>query len=380
MGTVSLNQVDMSLIPNPPINSVVIGIDLDGDSKQKDSSGNITYLAEPLSRLSMTFTITDMTLLPNPAAGTMLIAIDLDNTLKTKDSLGVITPLGGGGSSVFLADITVSLSSGSFGKYTNGQTIPSMGLTPEQVLNLVAIEDIAPTYSPATLGLVDTLSNSAEVGTVYALDTLTATFTQNDAGALSAIRIQKNGSDIVPNGTLSPFVKTDSGSYVLGNITFQAYADYAAGIIKNYSPSGTPDARTPLVRNANAPQAAETGFASNTVLLTGYYNIFYGPSASAPLNSAAVRALPSNRFTNAGNVFILNTGNTNINFTVALPPGKTLVSVIDLDALNANITANYVATTFNVNDAGGTPVSYTILTMTSGVPYGTSHQHQITII
>ena len=378
MGTVSLNQVDMSLIPNPPINSVVIGIDLDGDSKQKDSSGNITYLAEPLSRLSMTFTITDMTLLPNPAAGTMLIAIDLDNTLKTKDSLGVITPLGGGGSSVFLADITVSLSSGSFGKYTNGQTIPSMGLTAEQVLNLVAIEDIAPTYSPATLGLVDTLSNSAEVGTVYALDTLTATFTQNDAGALSAIRIQKNGSDIVPNGTLSPFVKTDSGSYVLGNITFQAYADYAAGIIKNYSPSGTPDARTPLVRNANAPQAAETGFASNTVLLTGYYAEFYGPTSALPINSAQVRALPSNRLTDAGNMFILNTGNVENKFVVALPPGKVIISVIDLDALNLNVTSSYVLTTISVNDAGGNPYAYNVYEMVAGIPYGSNHQHQIT--
>lgn len=287
---------------------------------------------------------------------------------------------GGGGGGTFTQDIVVSLSNGkTIGKYVNGQTIPAIGKTPEQVMRDIAIEDIAPVYTPAVINLADTLTNVNEVGTVYALNTLTATFTQNDAGALSAIRIQKNGSDITPNGTTSPFVKTDSGSYILGTITYQAFANYGAGIIKNYTPSGTPDARTPLVRNINAPQAAENNFASSTVTLTGYYNIFHGPSATAPINSANVRALPNNQLTNAGNVFILNTGTIEKIFTVALPPGKTLVSVIDLDALNANITANYVLTTFNVNDAGGNPVSYAVLTMTNAVPYGTNHQHQITI-
>jgi hypothetical protein len=379
MGSVRLNKIDMSAIPNPPVNSVVVGIDLDGSTKQKDSTGNIIYLSEPLSRSSITLDIVDMTLLANPSVGTMLIAIDLDGTLKTKNSSGTITPIGGGGGGTFASDILVSLSGGkTFGKYVDGETIPSMGLTPEQVLNLVAIEDIAPTYTPATLVLTDSASNQDEVGTVYS-DGLTATFTQNDAGALSSIRIQKNGVDMTPNGSSSPFIKADFGSYVLGNITFIAYADYAAGIIKTYSPSGNPDARTPLIRNVNAPQAAEVAFASNTVLLTGTYKIFYGPSSSVPGTSAAVRALPSNRFTDAGNTFILNTGSTEVNYTVAMPATMSLVSVIDLDALNANITANYILSTFNVNDAGGTPVSYKVYTMTNGVAYASNHQHQITV-
>lgn len=379
MGIARFTQTDMSLVPNPPVNTVVIGIDLDGSTKQKDSSGNISFLSEPTSRQFLNMEIVDMTTLANPAVGFLLLAIDLDGALKTKDSTGTITPVGTGGSSTFLANITVSLSGGkTFGKYVNGDVIPSIGLTAEQVLNLVAIEDIAPTYTPATISLADTLPNQDEVGTSYS-DTLTATFTQNDAGALSAIRIQKNGVDMTPNGTSSPFVKSDSGTYVLGNITFVAYANYAAGIIKTYSPSGTPDARTPLIRNVNAPQAAENNFASNTVLLTGLYKIFYGPVSSVPGTSVAVRALPSNRFTNAGNTFILNTGASLINFTVAMPSTNSLVSVIDLDALNANITSNYILNTFSVNDAGGNAVSYKIYTMTIAVPYAANHQHQITI-
>ena len=282
--------------------------------------------------------------------------------------------------STFTSDITVSLSGGkTLGKYTNGQVIPSSGKTPEEVMNLIAIEDIAPTYTPATISLTKSQATEAEVGTVYSGNTLTATFTQNDAGALSQIRIQKNGSDILANGTTSPFSKTDSGTFILGNITFQAFCNYAAGIIKNYSPSGTPDPRTPAIRTANAPQAAENNFSTGILLLTGLYNIFYGASSSAPVNSANVRALPSSRFTNAGNVWILNTGSSLLNFTVAMPATNSLVSVIDLDALNANITANYILSTFNVNDAGGSAVSYKVYTMTIAVPYSSSHQHQITI-
>lgn len=286
---------------------------------------------------------------------------------------------GGGGGGTFTQNITVSLSGGkTLGKYTNGQTIPSAGQTFEDVMRDIAIEDIAPTYTPATLSLTDSVANQDEVGTAYN-NNLLATFTQNDAGILTQIRIQKNGSDMLPNGVLSPLPKNDVGTYPLGSITYVAYANYNAGIIKNYLPSGTPDPRPALIRNVNAPQAAENNFASNTVTLTGFYKIFYGPTASAPANSANVRALPSNQLTNAGNVFILNTGAVQNIFAVAIPATMSLVSVIDLDALNANITANYVLTTFNVNDAGGNPVAYKIYIMTNAVPYSSNHRHQITV-
>jgi hypothetical protein len=323
----------------------------------------------------------------NPVLLAGQIGVETDDLLtapKYKIGDGVSAwntlPYANSTSGTFTSDITVSLSGGkTIGKYTNGQVIPSNGKTPEEVINLIAIEDIAPTYTPATISLTKSQATEAEVGTSYSGNTLTATFTKNDAGALSEIRIQKNGADITPNGSSSPFSKTDSGTFILGNITFQAFCNYAAGIIKNYSPSGTPDARTPAVRTANAPQAAENNFASNSLALTGLYNIFYGATATAPTNSATTRALPSSRFTNAGNTWDLNTGATEIIFAVAMPATNTLVSVIDLDALNANITSSYILSTFNVNDAGGTPVSYKVYVMTIGVPYASNHRHQITI-
>jgi hypothetical protein len=112
--------------------------------------------------------------------------------------------------------------------------------------------------------------------------------------------------------------------------------------------------------------------------------MFYGPSASAPTNSAGVRALGTKTLVSAGGTTVLDTGNTFINFTMALPTTvaatDTITSVIDLDALNADITTSYTSglSTFNVNDGGGTAVSYKVYTMTIASPYASSHRHSIT--
>lgn len=113
--------------------------------------------------------------------------------------------------------------------------------------------------------------------------------------------------------------------------------------------------------------------------ITYKYVIFYGPRSTAPANSSDIRALSSKRFTDAGNTFILNTGSTEKIFTIAMPATMSLSEVLDLDALNANITSNYVMSTFNVNDGGGTPVSYKIYTLSNAIPYSSDHRHQITI-
>lgn len=116
-----------------------------------------------------------------------------------------------------------------------------------------------------------------------------------------------------------------------------------------------------------------------------FYNlIFYGPVSSAPANSSDVRALPRRMFTIGSNPFNLETGSVERIFTAAMPAGLSISQVLDLDALNANITANYLLSTFNVNNAAGTATSYHVYTMTNAIPYsagGTpagNHRHQIT--
>lgn len=117
---------------------------------------------------------------------------------------------------------------------------------------------------------------------------------------------------------------------------------------------------------------------SSTSTVTFYYALFYGPSATAPTDSAAVRALPNKQFTTYSNPFNLNTGVTYTNFTVAMPATLSLSSVIDLDSLNVDITSSYVLSTFNVDDGGSTATSYNVYTLSTGAPYSPSHRHQIT--
>jgi hypothetical protein len=122
-------------------------------------------------------------------------------------------------------------------------------------------------------------------------------------------------------------------------------------------------------------------YASTTVSSTVTFKnvIFYGDSSVAPTTSALIRALGTKRFVDAGNIFNLVTGTSNVIFTIAMPTSKSLSTVVDLDALNAVITSSYVLSTFDVNDANNVAVSYKIYTMTNAAPYSASHRHQITL-
>jgi hypothetical protein len=103
-----------------------------------------------------------------------------------------------------------------------------------------------------------------------------------------------------------------------------------------------------------------------TPTVTGAYKQFYGPSASLVTTSAGVRSLPSSRFNVTGS-FVTPIFN-DVKFVIAIPATRTLVSVITSN--NETITANFVLSTFNVNDAGGNAVSYDVYTFTSVIALG----------
>jgi hypothetical protein len=105
--------------------------------------------------------------------------------------------------------------------------------------------------------------------------------------------------------------------------------------------------------------------------------IWHGPCGAPPIDSAGVRSLGSKVFTDTSNPFNLQTGTVYNNFTVAMPSTLSLTEVLDLDALNANITANYGGTTFNVTDGGGVATPYHVYTMTNAIPYTYNHRHQV---
>jgi hypothetical protein len=179
----------------------------------------------------------------------------------------------------------------------------------------------------------------------------------------------------VPISGFQYAVSFNSGAYV--NIGTAGSLAAAGGSFTNFTDTSITSSATSAIYRDSVTDSYTTATASYNI--TYKYVVFYGPSASAPANSAGVRALSGKRFTDAGNTFTLNTGAVQTIFTVAIPATMALTQVLDLDALNANITANYTLSTFNVNDGGGTPVAYKIYTLTNAIPYSADHRHQITI-
>lgn len=106
--------------------------------------------------------------------------------------------------------------------------------------------------------------------------------------------------------------------------------------------------------------------------------IFYGPTSAVPTSSSSVRSLSSRIFTDGSNPFNLNTSTTEKIFSAAMPSSKSITEVLDLDALNANITANYVNSTVSVQNYTGDSSNYSVYTMTNAIPYSSNHRHQIT--
>lgn len=117
---------------------------------------------------------------------------------------------------------------------------------------------------------------------------------------------------------------------------------------------------------------------SSSTTISFLNTIWYGPAENVPTTSAEVRSLTSKVFTDAANPFNLETGSTYKNFSVALPAALSITEVLDLDALNANITDSYVLTNFVVEDGGATAVSYDVYTMSNAIAYSSNHRHRVT--
>lgn len=282
------------------------------------------------------------------------------------------------GSSKFTTDLLISLSNGGkAGKYSSGQTIPRIGKTNQEVMDDMYTENIYPTYTPATIALSDNQPDFGEVGETLS-DILTANFTQNDAGVLTAIRIERNGSALTPNGTTNSFSKTDSVTRINGNVFYRAFVSYNAGTLKNISPSGLPDDHSPAIRNSAFPQASENDFGSNIVAIQGGYKRFFGTGILAS-NSAQVRGLANFTYNNTFSI-IIAAGQTQVSFSYpSILNDISNGSILYVEGFGSSVGNTFTQTTFNVNDAGGVAVFYKTYICTLPVPYSQTATYNVTL-
>jgi hypothetical protein len=251
---------------------------------------------------------------------------------------------------------------GSDAPYTLNVTETIGGLTPgthtgtdQYFITKMAMKYQAPGFN--TFQIQGTGNQDVEVGTSFGAGF--KSFTWNTSNSANVTPNSITIRDVTANATLATGEAND-GTASLSTAGFSATTP---GEVRRYRIAAT---------------NTQSGGFSADIVYNAYYRVFYGSVASSSTTSTQVRSLDS-FLAGGGSTFVLNTGSSNTIFEVHLPPGRSLVSVVDLDALNKDITAEYLSSSQSVNDAAGTARTYTTRRKTQAVAYTTNHRHQVTI-
>ena len=185
-------------------------------------------------------------------------------------------------SNVFTSDITLNMGSGkTFGKYSNGQTIPSKGKSIDDVIKDIVTLAIPPSYSSPGAGLSMGSSGVFEIGTNLGTLTYSPNFEQKDGGNFTSISYKKNGVEIANNAG-TPIV-TDNLGTLSATTTYQVVYTYSAGTIVKKNNLGIDD----------PTGMRPAGSVSASVTLTPSSYRYWGmtTNSSASLTDADIRAM-----------------------------------------------------------------------------------------
>lgn len=259
----------------------------------------------------------------------------------------------------------------------NNATIPA-GTSFDELVKMLVQKPIPATYSKPTLALANNggqASGNVEAGTSIT-PKLKATFTQNDAGALTAIAIKKGTADVA-TGTTSPLTY-DGEAIVIGDetVTFNASATYGDAPVKN---------------NNLGQESKENWFAGSTVSATAYSitgkrNLFYGTGVGAvpSVSSDMVRGLVNTKLAPyQGYSFTINVDVGQQYIVFAYPADlRDVNNVTYVEANDKGMAANFTKTTKDVADARGGEnglKSYKVYTYAMAVPAAAPMTFTVTI-
>lgn len=207
------------------------------------------------------------------------LKIDADTVfeyyLQKKDTISLSNRIDAvvAASNVMQNNIKVNFGGGSFGKYADGETIPSKGKTIDEVLTDIITKTIPPYYTPPTASLSMGISGTYEIGTDLGTLTFAPTFTQNRGGSFSSIAYYKNSSIVATNAG-SPSI-TDVVGSLLATKTYKVIYSYAAGttILQNN-----------LGQNDVTLQVTAGDVESNTITITPGSYKYWGRTTNTSSN------------------------------------------------------------------------------------------------
>lgn len=281
------------------------------------------------------------------------------------------------GSSKSTEEVEVNLGSGgSVGGLATGDTIPA-GTTLDELITMLTQKSVPATYTqPGVTCRVSsgTAAGSYEVGTSITT-TLQATFTQNDAGALTTLAINKSGAGepIISGGT-SPQT-TDAQTFTLGEetVSFTATASYAAGAIKNDN----------LGKPSPEGQIQAGSKTSAAVSFVGKRNLFYGTGTGATpeMTSELVRGLANKKLGPAnGTTFDINVAAGQQYVVIAYPATLRNLSKCFYVEQNTDLVENFALQTKSVQGANGAAgADYKVYVYSMAIPAAAGMTLQVQI-
>lgn len=281
------------------------------------------------------------------------------------------------GSSKSTEEVEVNLGSGgSVGGLTTGDTIPA-GTTLDELITMLTQKSVPATYTqPGVTCRVSsgTAAGSYEVGTSITT-TLQATFTQNDAGALTTLAINKSGeSSPIISGATSPQT-TDAQTFTLGEetVSFTATASYAAGAIKNDN----------LGKPSPEGQIQAGSKTSAAVSFVGKRNLFYGTGTGATpeMTSEVVRALANKKLGPAnGTSFDVNVAAGQQYVVIAYPATLRNMTKCFYVEQNTDLVENFSVETKSIQGANGAAgADYKVYVYSMAVPAAAGMTLQVQI-
>lgn len=259
-------------------------------------------------------------------------------TFNPKDSTWKET----GGIPLYTQDIVINGPAGTkVGVLNNGDTIKAAGKTPDEVLQMIAIKAVPPSYSSPSVSISGSPSpGSYERGTNIGTITLSRSFNQNDAGAATGdtyARFSGSWSNLGSN--------TDVISSLTATVSYRVTTTYGQGPCKNNN-----------VGQLDCTGRIQAGsIVSGNISYTPFDKRYWGFASSTTPSNSTILALSQDNSGSSGPITLTNITPSGSQHFVYFTRGN--VNSITVNGFPA--TESFTITTYTVTNAVGFSSTYT---------------------
>ena len=279
-----------------------------------------------------------------------ILTLTLNDAQQSKVEVDLSTLVGSSLSDVSVGEdeeFTVELGAGAtLGGFKTGDKI-AKDMTVENIVKKLLMKQVPPTYTQPSVAIANNAGSAAgnyEIGSTLDVK-LRATFTKNDAGALTNIQFKKNSADAGDAVTTTPADYTEEALSLIATTTYSATATYAEGAVKQDN----------LGEDYPTGHIAAGSKNTTNYVFTPYRQGYFAgyTSDTADLTSDAIRNLQTkaNAAYKAGSFKVtVNAGAKRV--IIAAPATNAGVTkILNESALNADVTATFTKSTIDVEGA-----------------------------